>query len=75
MHYAAKQGDPLIGELLFKLGANLNLLDYKGRSPVALAEDKDKTFFAKALVSLGGKSIRKVIVPEDLKFLPKKHYK
>lgn len=75
LHYAAKQGDPLIGEQLVKLGADLNPVDYKGRSPVALAEDKEKSFFAKTLMALGGKRIRKVIVPDDLKFLPEKKFK
>lgn len=75
LHYAAEQGDPLIGEQLVKLGAELNPLDYKGRSPAALAEDKEKTFFAKTLMALGGKLIRAVIVPDDLKFLPEKRFK
>ena len=67
LHYAAKLGDAAMADLLVRLGADPNALDYKGRSPAALAEDKEKTFFASTLMSMGGRKLRRVAVKDEFK--------
>lgn len=65
LHYTAVSGNSEIGALLVQLGADLNTVDYKGRSPAALAEDKEKFYFADQLVKLGAKKIRAVNTVQD----------
>lgn len=67
LHYAAKLGDGAMAELLIKLGADANSLDVKGRSPAAYAEDKGKTYFLNAIVSMGGRKIRMAVGKEEFK--------
>ena len=58
LHYAAKTGNIEIGKLLIQLGAELNILDYKGRTSAGLAEDKEHFNFADTLEKLGGKKLK-----------------
>lgn len=51
-------GNNDIGMLLVQLGADLNLIDYKGRTPAGLAEDKENFNFADILEKLGARKTK-----------------
>lgn len=67
LHYTAKSGDIAMADLLIRLGADPNALDYKGRSPAALAEDYGKTYFISTVTSMGAKKLRMIVGKEEYK--------
>ena len=67
MHLAAKLGDSELADLLIRLGTDPNAVDYKGRSPAAIAENKGNTHFVNTVTSMGGKIIRLIAGNEEFK--------